>query len=136
MHSRRFTHSKFIALKSKDAIVDYFRNTTGRRPSVDLQFPHLRINIHIEDVQCTVSIDSSGQSLHKRGYKKYNSAAPLNEVLAAGIILMSAWDKKSDLFDILAFGVTLGAAYFYNKLFGVGISHTWHCMLPIPYRHA
>lgn len=99
VHSRRFTHSKFIALKSKDAIVDYFRNTTGRRPSVDLQFPHLRINIHIEDVQCTVSLDSSGQSLHKRGYKSATNIAPINEVLAAGMLLMSGWDGRSDFLD-------------------------------------
>jgi len=99
VHSQKFTHSKFISLKSKDAIVDYFRDKTGRRPDVDLQFPHLRINIHIEDLNCTVSLDSSGQSLHKRGYKTATNIAPINEVLAAGMLLMSGWDGRSDFLD-------------------------------------
>ncbi|MBW2961345.1 THUMP domain-containing class I SAM-dependent RNA methyltransferase [Mesonia aestuariivivens] len=99
VHSQRFTHSKFIALKTKDAIVDYFRDSTGKRPDVDLDFPHLRINIHIEDVNCTVSLDSSGQSLHKRGYKTATNIAPINEVLAAGMLLMSGWDGRSDFLD-------------------------------------
>jgi len=99
VHSQKFTHSKYIALKSKDAIVDYFRNKTGTRPDVDLDFPHLRINIHIEDLYCTVSLDSSGQSLHKRGYKTATNIAPINEVLAAGMLLMSGWDGRSDFLD-------------------------------------
>src|SRR5690606_37737028 len=69
VHSDRFTHSKYIALKSKDAIVDRFREQSGERPGIDLDYPTLRINIHIEKDYCTVSLDSSGQSLHKRGYK-------------------------------------------------------------------
>lgn len=99
VHSTRFTHSKFIALKTKDAIVDLFRNTTGFRPSVDLDFPDLRINVHIEDTVCTISLDSSGQSLHKRGYKTATNIAPINEVLAAGMLLMSGWDGLSDFID-------------------------------------
>ena len=98
-NSKIFNNSKFTSLKAKDAIVDRFRNKFKNRPSINSFNPELKIEIHINRNFCTISLDSSGESLHKRGYKKYNSAAPLNEVLAAGIILMSAWDKKSDLLD-------------------------------------
>lgn len=98
-NSKIFNNSKFTSLKAKDAIVDRFRNKFKNRPSINSFNPELKIEIHINGNFCTISLDSSGESLHKRGYKKYNSAAPLNEVLAAGIILMSAWDKKSDLLD-------------------------------------
>jgi len=98
-NSKIFNNSKFTSLKAKDAIVDRFRNKFNKRPSINSFNPELKIEIHVNRDLCTVSLDSSGESLHKRGYKKYNSAAPLNEVLAAGIILMSDWDKKSDLLD-------------------------------------
>lgn len=98
-NSKIFNNSKFTSLKAKDAIVDRFRNKFINRPSINSFNPELKIEIHVNRNFCTISLDSSGESLHKRGYKKYNSAAPLNEVLAAGIILMSAWDKKSDLLD-------------------------------------
>jgi len=98
-NSKIFNNSKFTSLKAKDAIVDRFRNKFKNRPSINSSNPELKIEIHVNRNFCTISLDSSGESLHKRGYKKYNSAAPLNEVLAAGIILMSAWDKKSDLLD-------------------------------------
>ena len=98
-NSKIFNNSKFTSLKAKDAIVDRFRNKFNNRPSINSFNPELKIEIHVNRNSCTLSLDSSGESLHKRGYKKYNSAAPLNEVLAAGIILMSAWDKKSDLLD-------------------------------------
>ena len=98
-NSKIFNNSKFTSLKAKDAIVDRFRNKFKNRPSINSFNPDLKIEIHVNRNFCTISLDSSGESLHKRGYKKYNSAAPLNEVLAAGIILMSAWDKKSDLLD-------------------------------------
>ena len=98
-NSKIFNNSKFTSLKAKDAIVDRFRNKFKNRPSINSFNPELKIEIHVNRNFCTISLDSSGESLHKRGYKKYNSAAPLNEVLAAGIILMSAWDKKSDLLD-------------------------------------
>ena len=98
-NSKIFNNSKFTSLKAKDAIVDRFRNKFKNRPSINSYNPELKIEIHVNRNFCTISLDSSGESLHKRGYKKYNSAAPLNEVLAAGIILMSAWDKKSDLLD-------------------------------------
>ena len=98
-HSNVFNNSKFTSLKAKDAIVDRFRDKFKIRPSINSFNPELKIEIHVSRNTCTISLDSSGESLHKRGYKKYNSAAPLNEVLAAGIILMSNWDKKSDLLD-------------------------------------
>ena len=98
-NSKIFNNSKFTSLKAKDAIVDRFRNKFKNRPSINSFNPELKIEIHVNRNFCTISLDSSGESLHKRGYKQYNSAAPLNEVLAAGIILMSSWDKKSDLLD-------------------------------------
>ncbi|RKS42674.1 putative N6-adenine-specific DNA methylase [Gillisia mitskevichiae] len=99
VHSEQFTHSKYIAQKTKDAVVDRFREKFGTRPDVDLDFPTLRINIHIEHNYCNVSLDSSGQSLHKRGYKTATNIAPINEVLAAGMLLFSGWDGQSDFMD-------------------------------------
>ncbi|MBT8258328.1 MAG: class I SAM-dependent RNA methyltransferase, partial [Bacteroidia bacterium] len=95
VHSTQFTHSKYVALKVKDAIVDRFREQTGTRPDVDLRFPDLKINIHIDRQFCTVSIDSSGESLHRRGYKLATNIAPINEVLAAGLIILSGWKGQS-----------------------------------------
>lgn len=97
--SEQFTHSKYIALKTKDAIVDRFRDNEGRRPDVDLDHPTLRVNIHIDRNICTLSLDSSGQSLHKRGYKVANTMAPINEVLAAGMIMLAGWNGQCDLLD-------------------------------------
>ena len=94
-----FTNSQFVAQKTKDAIVDRFREKTGKRPSVDLDNPVLRINVHLFKNICTVSLDSSGQSLHKRGYRKQTGIAPLNEVLAAGLVKLSGWDMKKPLLD-------------------------------------
>ncbi len=99
VHSKRFTHSKYVALKVKDAIVDRFRERTGVRPDVDLRFPDLKINVHIDREKCTVSLDSSGESLHRRGYKLATNIAPINEVLAAGLVLMSGWKGQSDFMD-------------------------------------
>ena len=99
IHSELFSHSKYIAQKTKDAIADKFRNNGGVRPNVDIKFPDLRINIHIDRDNCTVSLDSSGQSLHKRGYKTATNIAPINEVLAAGLIMLSGWDGRSDFMD-------------------------------------
>ena len=99
VHSEHFSHSKYVALKSKDAIVDRFRKKFGKRPDVDLDFPTLRLNIHIEKNICTVSFDSSGQSLHKRGYKSATNIAPINEVLAAGMLLHSGWNGQCDFLD-------------------------------------
>ena len=97
--SKQFTHSKYVALKTKDAIVDRFRDKTGTRPDVDLDHPTLRINIHIDRNICTVSLDSSGQSLHKRGYKVSSTLAPINEVLAAGLVMLSGWNGQCDFLD-------------------------------------
>ena len=94
-----FTHSQYVALKSKDAIVDQFRENYGIRPSIDLEDPDLRINIHIKDRTCSVSLDSSSTSLGKRGYRQAQSLAPMSEVLAAGIIALSGWDKQTDILD-------------------------------------
>ena len=94
-----FTHSLYISQKVKDAIVDKFRDLQGLRPSVDTQSPDLRINIHIHQQECHVSLDSSGDSLHHRGYRTATNIAPINEVLAAGLLLMSDWDGRSDFLD-------------------------------------
>jgi putative N6-adenine-specific DNA methylase len=99
IHSDLFTNSLYIAQKTKDAIVDRFRDQTGERPNVDLRFPDLKVNIHIDRQQCTVSLDSSGDSLHKRGYKTATNIAPINEVLAAGLVMLSGWDGQSDFMD-------------------------------------
>ncbi|MCM4157993.1 THUMP domain-containing protein [Gramella sp. AN32] len=99
VHSEIFTHSQYVALKCKDAIVDRFREKFGKRPNVDLDFPTLRINIHIENNNCNVSFDSSGDSLHKRGYRTSTNIAPINEVLAAGMLKMSGWDGQCDFLD-------------------------------------
>ncbi len=102
-----FTHSQYIALKTKDAIVDRFRDREGIRPDVDLDHPTLRINVHIDRNICTISLDSSGESLHKRGYKVESTLAPINEVLAAGIIMLSGWNGQCDLMDPMCGGGTI-----------------------------
>ncbi|AUC81685.1 class I SAM-dependent RNA methyltransferase [Lacinutrix sp. Bg11-31] len=99
VNSTVFTHSLYIAQKTKDAIVDKFRDETGERPNVDLRFPDLKINVHIDRTVCTISLDTSGESLHKRGYKTATNIAPINEVLAAGLIMLSGWDGQSDFMD-------------------------------------
>ena len=102
-----FNHSKYIALKTKDAIVDKFRNTTGKRPNIDLEHPDLRVNVHIQQDWCTISLDSSGQSLHKRGYRSSTNIAPINEVLAAGLVMLSGWDGQCDFLDPMCGSGTL-----------------------------
>ena len=105
--SKQFTHSQYIALKTKDAIVDRFRDKEGIRPDVDLDHPTLRVNVHIDRNICTISLDSSGQSLHKRGYKIANTIAPINEVLAAGLIMLSGWNGQCDFIDPMCGGGTI-----------------------------
>ncbi len=102
-----FTHSQYIALKTKDAIVDRFRDKEGVRPDVDLDHPTLRINIHIDRNICTVSLDSSGESLHKRGYKVESTLAPINEVLAAGMIMLSGFQGQCNFLDPMCGGGTI-----------------------------
>ncbi len=98
-NAENFTHSHYVSLKTKDAIADYFRNKFGKRPNVDLDHPDLKINIHIQKHDCTVSLDSSGESLHKRGYRSATNIAPINEVLAAGLILLSGYDGSQHFID-------------------------------------
>lgn len=99
VNSDIFNHSQFVALKAKDAIVDQFRELTGQRPNIDKDFPDLRINIHIQKENCSVSLDTSGNSLHHRGYRTATNIAPINEVLAAGMLLLSGWDGQCDFLD-------------------------------------
>lgn len=97
--SNEFRHSKFVAYKVKDAIVDYFREKYGKRPSVRIHNPDISIHIHIAETKCTLALDSSGESLHRRGYRQEATEAPLNEVLAAGMILLTGWKGQCDLVD-------------------------------------
>lgn len=126
--STTFTHSKYVALKTKDALVDQFRRRTGKRPDVDTENPDLRIEIHIAQNRVTVLLNSSGEPLFKRGYRQASVKAPINEVLAAGMILLSGWDCKSDLIDpmcgsgtilieaaMIAYGIAPGT---YRQQFG------------------
>ncbi|MCB0581820.1 MAG: class I SAM-dependent RNA methyltransferase [Phaeodactylibacter sp.] len=99
VNSPHFNHSKYIALKTKDAIVDRFRKEEGRRPNVSLHRPRLRVNVHIYQEECTVSLDSSEESLHKRGYRVDALEAPINEVLAAGMILLAGWERDCAFVD-------------------------------------
>lgn len=99
IHSDNFTNSLYVSLKSKDAIVDYFRDKYGERPNVDIKHPDVLFNVHIQNEICNVSLDSSGESLHKRGYKTDTNIAPINEVLAAGLILLSGYDGTQHFMD-------------------------------------
>ncbi len=98
-NSNKFNHTQYISLKVKDAIVDQFREKYGRRPSINKFSPTILINVHIKNDLCQISLDSSGESLHKRGYRIQKGKAPINEVLAAGIVLLSDWNKKTILKD-------------------------------------
>jgi putative N6-adenine-specific DNA methylase len=99
VNSSLFTHSGYPGLIVKDSVADYFRKKKGRRPSVNGENPDLLINLHISNDNVTISLDSSQVPLYKRGYRKEQGTAPLNEVLAAGILMLSGWDKTSPLFD-------------------------------------
>ncbi|MCE2611884.1 THUMP domain-containing protein [Flavobacteriaceae bacterium D16] len=99
LKSETFTHSLYVSQKAKDAIADRFRNLFDKRPNVDTRNPDLRIHIHIQNQQCHLSLDSSGNSLHHRGYRTATNIAPINEVLAAGLLLMSGWNGRSDFLD-------------------------------------
>ena len=86
VHSEIFSNSHYVSLRSKDAIVDYFRKKYQKRPSIDTKHPDVQFDIHLQNRTCTVSLDSSGDSLHKRGYRSDTNIAPINEVLAAGLV--------------------------------------------------
>lgn len=107
VNSHIFRHSKFVAYRVKDAIVDYFSERYEKRPSVSVSNPDLVFNIHISHNKCTLSLDSSGESLHKRGYRVAQTDAPLNEVLAAGMILKSGWRGESTFTDPMCGSGTL-----------------------------
>ena len=107
VYSTEFRHSKFVAYKVKDAIVDQFREKTGNRPNIRVSNPDLQLHIHIAEYDCTLSLDSSGESLHRRGYRQEAVEAPLNEVLAAGIILMTGWRGETDFIDPMCGSGTL-----------------------------
>ena len=109
VHSDKFNHTEFVSQKCKDAIVDQFRTRTGQRPSVDKDHPDVRINVHIDKDQCSVALDTSGASLHHRGYRTATNIAPINEVLAAGMLLLSGWDGQGDFLDPMCGSGTLCA---------------------------
>lgn len=107
VQSEMFVNSMFASLRVKDAIADQFREATGKRPSVNSDDPDIRINVHLMNNHCTLSLDSSGDSLHKRGYRIGQGEAPLNEVLAAGMILLTGWHGEKDFFDPMCGSGTL-----------------------------
>ena len=105
--STHFTHSHYVAQKVKDAVVDQFRDRYGMRPSVNIDNPDLRINVHIAETKLTVSLDSSGDSLHKRGYRVVQGMANLSEVLASGMILLTGWKGDTCFVDPMCGSGTL-----------------------------
>lgn len=107
VYSEEFRNSRFVTYKVKDAIVDQFRENTGTRPNISVSNPDIRLNIHIAEDNATLSLDSSGESLHRRGYRQESVEAPLNEVLAAGMILMTGWNGDCDFIDPMCGSGTL-----------------------------
>lgn len=107
VQSEMFVNSMFASLRVKDAIADQFREATGKRPSVNSDDPDIRINVHLMNNHCTLSLDSSGESLHKRGYRIGQGEAPINEVLAAGMILLTGWHGEKDFLDPMCGSGTL-----------------------------
>lgn len=107
VQSELFVNSMYASLKVKDAIADYFRESTGKRPSVNQEDPDIRIHIYLMGDYCEISLDSSGESLHKRGYRMGQGEAPVNEVLAAGMILLAGWNGETDFFDPMCGSGTL-----------------------------
>ena len=107
VYSEEFRNSRFVTYKVKDAIVDQFREKTGTRPNISISNPDIRLHIHIAEDKATLCLDSSGESLHRRGYRQESVEAPLNEVLAAGMILMSGWKGDTDFIDPMCGSGTL-----------------------------
>lgn len=125
VHSDYFNHENYVALKVKDALVDNLRDFYGRRPDVDVENPKLRINVHINGNMCDLLFDSSGNSLHKRGYRIGQGLAPINEVLAAGMILLSGWKGESNFVDPMCGSGTIlmeAATIAYNIAPGMKIA--------------
>lgn len=107
VRSTYFTHSQYVGLKTKDAIADFFREKTGKRPNVNTAYPHILINVHVHEDEVSISLDSSGDSLHRRGYRVDTLEAPINEVLAAGMIKLSGWQGECDFVDAMCGSGTL-----------------------------
>lgn len=107
VNGQRFRHSQYAALKVKDAIVDQFKEKTGKRPSIDTHKPHVRLNLHISETSVNLSLDSSDVSLEKRGYRTESNEAPMSECLAAAMIMQSEWDQKTPLIDAMTGSGTL-----------------------------
>ncbi|MDT3740415.1 MAG: class I SAM-dependent RNA methyltransferase [Candidatus Kapabacteria bacterium] len=117
INSSPFNHENYVALKVKDAIADKMRDVFGTRPSVNAQEPDLLVNVHIFKNECTISLDSSGRSLHKRGYRQAQTDAPLNEVLAAGLLLMTGWKGETDFYDPMC-----GSGTFTTEAFNIAMN--------------
>ena len=107
VYSELFRNSLFVTYRVKDAIVDYWKGITGKRPNVNTENPDLRVNLHVGNDHVTISLDSSGESLHKRGYRVANTEAPINEALAAGMLLLAGWKGLSDFYDPMCGSGTL-----------------------------
>lgn len=107
VYSERFKHSQFMSLKMKDAIVDYFKSKYNRRPDVDAKNPQIKFHLHIDRELVTISMDSSGDALYKRGYRKDHGEAPINEVLASGMLQLAGWDGKGNFLDPMCGSGTL-----------------------------
>ena len=107
VHKSSFEHSLYVAQLTKDAIVDQFRARTGERPSIDTRSPDIRLHLRMLENEVILSLDAAGDSLHRRGYRRGTNEAPLNEVLAAGLVLLSGWDQRSPLLDPLCGSATI-----------------------------
>lgn len=107
VYSDTFRNSRFVTYRVKDAIADYWMERANKRPSVAVEAPDILINVHIAKEHLTLSLDSSGESLHKRGYRVANTEAPINEALAAGMLLMAGWKGQSDFYDPMCGSGTL-----------------------------
>lgn len=107
VYSETFRHSRYVTYRVKDAIADWWNEREGKRPSVRLSDPDLMLNVHIANETVTLSLDSSGESLHKRGYRVANTEAPINEALAAGMLLIAGWKGETDFYDPMCGSGTL-----------------------------
>lgn len=107
VYSESFRNSRFVTYRAKDAIADYWIDKAHKRPSVSTQIPDILLNVHVANEQVTISLDSSGESLHKRGYRVATTEAPISEVLAAGMLLLAGWKGQSDFYDPMCGSGTL-----------------------------
>ena len=107
VYSDFFRNSLFVTYRVKDAIVDFWKEKAGKRPNVNIEDPDIRVNLHVGNDHVTISLDSSGESLHKRGYRVANTEAPINEALAAGMLLLAGWKGQSDFYDPMCGSGTL-----------------------------